>query len=170
MKVAWVSYFFLPVVVGIVLYAKGNRKGFGEAKILLVLAWLLSFGFYYAMPAKGPLYFKHELGLTDPGDGVAIAGALKQVVSNLEGGEARDTFPSGHAMIAALVILVCLRQRLWKTAIAVIPLALAVIVSTMVLRYHYVIDVVVGLALCIPMAWLGVLWNGRRHQASSIKR
>ncbi|MHC4605912.1 MAG: phosphatase PAP2 family protein [Planctomycetota bacterium] len=161
-KIAWVCYFFLPLVPGIVLYRKKNLDSFQEAKLILVLAWLVTFGCYYALPAKGPLHFQEELKLVEPSDGVAVGKTLKTAIADMEGGEARDTFPSGHAMIAALSIFLCFHNRLWKTLVLVAPIGLGIIFATVYLRYHYVVDVVVGLALCVPIAWLSVKWQWRR--------
>jgi len=165
-KITWVAYFLLPWLPGAALYLRKDPRPFRELKIMLGAAWLAAFSFYYAMPAKGPLHFKEQLGLVDPSCGVAIAGELKVVVSALEGIEARDTFPSGHAMLGALLILLCVRHRLWKTSLLVVPAAAAMVVSTIYLRYHYVVDVLAGLLFCVPIAWIGIAWN-RRHGAGA---
>ena len=156
-KVAWVMYFPIAIPPGIVLYLR-NRAAFEELKVILVMAWLVSYAIYFAMPAEGPLHYKEELGLENPSGGVIVAATLKTVVSEMEGSEARDAFPSGHCMIAALVLFACLRNRLWKTSIFVVPICLGIILSTIYLRYHYVIDVIVGLALCVPIAWASIVW------------
>lgn len=166
-KIVWVSYYFLPLLSGIALYRREDPRSFEEAKLVLVLGWLVSYAGYYLLPALGPLYFKEELGLTDPSGGVAIAGVLKGVVSGLEGAEARDTFPSGHVMIAVLVVFLSLRNRLWRVSAVAVPLGLGVAVSTITLRYHYFVDVLAGLALCVPIAWGAVAWY-RRYDEGKI--
>jgi membrane-associated phospholipid phosphatase len=157
-KWCWVSYYILPIVPMIPLYLKSPRA-FQEAKTILVATWLLSYLGYFAVPAQGPLYFKDRLGITDPSAGIAAAGALKEIVHSMEG-DARDTFPSGHTAIAAAVIVICLRNRLALGAVAV-PLAAGVIASTLVLRYHYLVDVLAGLALALLCTVVGLTWHRR---------
>jgi len=158
-KICWVSYYVLPLLPGVALYLGRKDAAFREAKAILGPAWLVSFAFYFALPARGPLYFKEELGLRDPSEGVWAAGTLKSVVGQLEGAEARDTFPSGHVLIAGLVIGISARNRLRRTLWVCLPLGIGVIASTVVLRYHYVVDVIAGLALCVPVVWMGTAWQ-----------
>ena len=79
---------------------------------------------------------------------------LKQAIHLAEGDEARDTYPSGHVTVAVVTIWFTLRHRLWLALISV-PQALAVIFSTLYLRYHYVTDVVAGLVLGVLVIFLG---------------
>jgi membrane-associated phospholipid phosphatase len=66
----------------------------------------------------------------------------------------RDAFPSGHALVTLLSMAWAWRYRLWVRWVVTILGALLV-VSTVYLRYHYVVDVLAGAVLatlCLAFA------------------
>ena len=72
-----------------------------------------------------------------------------------------DAFPSGHTAIAIIVLAMAARyQRRLFYPLLVITVSL--MISTVYLRYHYVIDVIAGVLLAV---WcLGVtFWLYREH-------
>lgn len=157
-KLLWVSYYFLALIPGIPLYLRG-RELFREAKLFAMLSFLVSYLGYFALPAQGPGYMQQEIGVGQPHfEQSKVSSTLKEAIYKMEG-EARDTFPSGHVMISAVVLVMCVRYRLWKAAWIGVPLALGVIWSTMYLRYHYLIDGVVGVALVGLIVGLGGAWH-----------
>jgi membrane-associated phospholipid phosphatase len=74
----------------------------------------------------------------------------------IDAGEANpwDCFPSGHTMltITSLIILWRWNRRWFRWLL--LP-SLLLIVSTVVLRYHWSIDVLVGALLAWPCVWVG---------------
>jgi membrane-associated phospholipid phosphatase len=158
-KILWVSYYFLALLPGIPLYRRADGAAFREAKLAFVVGYLLSFLGYLFMPALGPLHFKDALGLVDPTTGVFVAGTLKKVVTALHGTTARYAFPSGHALTTAVVIWALVRHRVTPLAWGAVPWCAGVILSTLYLRYHYLSDVVVGLALSVVACAVAVRWS-----------
>jgi len=157
-KTVWIFFYFLTLIPGIPLYLR-NREGFAEGKLLVVLCFLGSYVGYYALPAEGPGYHQQKIGVAQPDfEQSKVTSTMKDTIYRLER-EARDTFPSGHVMVAAMTIVLLLRNRLWKTCWIGIPVSLGVIWSTIYLRYHYLIDGIVGLALVALIAWLGPKWQ-----------
>jgi membrane-associated phospholipid phosphatase len=57
-------------------------------------------------------------------------------------------------MLTAVCLLLALRQSR-RLFLILLPIGLGVFVSTVYCRYHYVIDVLAGLLLALPMPWLG---------------
>jgi membrane-associated phospholipid phosphatase len=161
-EVLWFSYFVLPIILIGVLYHKRRRYDIEKAKTVLVLGWIICFVLYFVFPARGPLHFP-ELGMADPSSGVALGPGLHAIVNSVHVSVARDSFPSGHGMIASLVLCLTLRYRLRRVELFTIPLALGVIVSTLTLRYHYVVDVLAGLALSPLVFWIGTAWYQTYH-------
>jgi len=166
-KVLWISYYFLTLLPGIPLYLRNSREAFHEAKLITVLTFLVSYLGYFALPAQGPGYMQQEIGVGQPKwEESTVSPALKATIYSLEG-DARDTFPSGHVMVSAMVIFLCLRNRLWKASVVALPIALGVIWSTVYLRYHYLIDGIVGLTLVVLTTWVGSRWSRAARLVSS---
>ncbi len=65
-----------------------------------------------------------------------------------------DAFPSGHTMITVFCLLVAYRETR-KVFRAWLPVAILLIVSTIYCRFHYVVDVLAGLALAFAALPLG---------------
>jgi membrane-associated phospholipid phosphatase len=63
-------------------------------------------------------------------------------------------FPSGHTMIAAAVLIVAFR-RARRLFWFLLPVGIGLIVSTVYCRYHYLVDVLAGLALAFLTVPLG---------------
>lgn len=157
-KLLWIAYYPLPVIPGLIVILRKSREEIQEMKVLFALTWLVSYVGYFALPAQGPGYMQQEIGVAQPKwEESKVSPALKDTIYKLEG-DARDTFPSGHVMIAAMSIVACVRFRLRRAVWIVTPLALGVIWSTLYLRYHYLIDGMVGILLVAGIAWAGKWW------------
>jgi len=159
LQTAYSSYYFLPVTLGIVLYKRGDDKAFDESLFLIMLCFYLSFIGYMLMPALGPRFTMNHLQNRDL-QGLFITGPIQGLLNRLEGIK-RDAFPSGHTAIA---ITVCyLARRFEKRLFAVfLPVTLALIASTVYCRYHYVVDVIGGVALALITIILGEKYYGYR--------
>lgn len=154
MLILWVSYYAMPVIPAIELYVR-RRHAFFEAKTMILLAFVIPYVGYFAAPALGAGFFLADMGVPAPGPGLAATAPLQHVIFVLEGAEARDTYPSGHVMVAVVTLWFVLRRRLWLSWFSV-PQALGVIFSTVYLRYHYLTDVIVGVTLggaAILLGW-----------------
>jgi membrane-associated phospholipid phosphatase len=138
-SVAYVTYYLLPVVVGVALYAR-DCDAFRGFAFAVVATFLVSYAGYLLFPTLGPRTLDDSvLG------GGAVASAVRTFVRAVEGNPL-DAFPSGHTAIALVSVGWgwCLFPR-WRA-----PLALVlggIVFSTVYLSYHYVIDVVAGAAL-----------------------
>ncbi len=152
MHLAYVSYYALPLVVCGRLYARGAEKDFDVAAFTLTLTLLLSYVGYLLVPAQGPRALVAPLQ-TVPLDGVLVTGPIRRTLETLER-LTRDAFPSGHAAVA--VVAVALARRLDRRAFpAILPFGVGVVLSTVYTRYHYVVDVIAGLALAALCLALG---------------
>ncbi len=161
-KASWISYYFIALIPGVALYRRPRSQDFEETKTVFMLGWLLTFVGYFLVPAEGPGYHADKVGVAQPAWDAATSKA-KEWIYALEG-DARDTFPSGHAVVAALVIFSCLRNRAWGAAAVGIPVSLAVAVSTLYLRYHYLVDVLAGVVLAGFCALFGTWWYRRNDE------
>jgi len=92
------------------------------------------------------------------------AGFLHDLLLKMEG-RIPDAFPSGHALIAMIVLV--LSWRLHRRVFWwLLPFASGLILATMYLRYHYVVDVLAA-ALLLPMCVVFGRWLQRRREPES---
>jgi membrane-associated phospholipid phosphatase len=149
--VAYSTYYFLPIVLGAALW----RKSRPEARrfiFTLTVCFYVSYAGYFTIPAYGPrtaLADRH----TVPLNANAVARAIDRTINQLEKTKL-DAFPSGHTMITVAVLIVAWR-RARKVFWFLLPVALMLIFSTMYCRYHYVVDVLGGIALAFATVPLG---------------
>jgi membrane-associated phospholipid phosphatase len=152
MSVAYVSYFFLPARLVHTLYLKNPRREFDLAAFVLLLGWYLSFYGYLLFPAIGPRFTLAGLQSV-PLNGSFIADGVSQFI-NLAEHNNRDCMPSGHTAIALIVLPLSYRYaRLLFYLFC--PMVGALLLSTVYLRHHYVIDVVAGAGLAAGCSIIG---------------
>ncbi len=148
---AYATYYFFPIIVGVALWKK-NRETAKKFIFCLSFTFYLSYGGYFAIPAKGPrvaLAAKQSVTL----QATPVSRAISQKLDELEHTK-DDAFPSGHTMVTVFCLLVAYRQSR-KVFRAWLPIALLLIASTIYCRFHYVIDVIAGFALAfisLPVA------------------
>ena len=150
MSFCYISYYFLPVILIATLYLKNRRKEFSTAVFVLAFGYYLSFIGYILFPAIGPRYTLTNL-YTVPLQGVTfLTDFVRDVLNGLEGNK-RDCMPSGHTQIVLMVLF--LARRYEKVLFYIFfPIVCGLILSTIYLRYHYVIDLFVGAAFAIGSA------------------
>ena len=152
MILAYCSYYVLPLVFVGVLYGKGKKREFDEAAFSIVLTFYLSYIGYMLIPALGPRFALaplHNEGLK----GLILADPIMRALDFLEGVK-RDAFPSGHSAVVLVVLAYAYRYEkglYWLF----LPIVLALLFSTVYMRYHYVVDVLAGMllaALCLALS------------------
>ncbi|HKS16882.1 MAG TPA: phosphatase PAP2 family protein, partial [Planctomycetota bacterium] len=154
------SYFFLPVILGASLYRAGDLRKFREATSVLLVGWFISYLGYFLVPAVGPHLIVDGLRAPEL-DGFVWAGWFHRLLVTIEG-TIPDAFPSGHALVAILVAVLAWRLRrplFWR----LLPFAAGLVIATMYLRYHYVVDVLVSVLLVVPCVGLGIALNQVRE-------
>jgi membrane-associated phospholipid phosphatase len=146
LQLTYSTYYFLPVILGAVLWRNGWFDKFHFWVFIVMLGFFLSYLGYIAVPAIGPRFLPEIVeAQTKPLTGVWLFQPIRAMLDRAEG-ITRDCFPSGHAEMTLLVLYYARRFHR-KTFWWLLPLGTGVVVSTVYLRYHYVIDVVAG-ALC----------------------
>ena len=143
-------YFPMPlIVIGWMI----KRKKFQEveqAVFVLALCYYAAYIIYFFVPVCGPRFYLADLQ-TLPLDGYLLAEPIRNIINILEPNKL-DAFPSLHAAILLLTLLIA-RKYHRAMYLIFIPVAVGILVSLVYLRYHYVIDVLVGLLLAI-LSWI----------------
>jgi membrane-associated phospholipid phosphatase len=165
MSLAYLSYYFIPVVLITVLYLKDRMAELDRSVFILVFGYYISFISYILFPAIGPRYALTHL-YSVPLEGSFITDFVRDTLNALEHNK-RDCMPSGHTQIVLIVLY--LAHRYEKSLFYLFfPIICALILSTIYLRYHYVIDLLVGMTFAIGCMIFGPrlyqYWNveGRR--------
>jgi membrane-associated phospholipid phosphatase len=165
MSLAYVSYYFIPVIFIVVLYLKDRMMEFDRAIFILAFGYYVSFIGYILFPAIGPRFTLTHL-YSVPLEGSFLNDFVRDTLNFLEHNK-RDCMPSGHTQMVLIVLFLAHRYEKFLFYLF-FPIICALILSTVYLRYHYVIDLLIGAAFAVGCMILGPrlyqYWNvgGRR--------
>ncbi len=165
MSLAYVSYYFIPVIFVLVLYLKNRGTGLFESVFILTFGYYISFIGYILFPAVGPRYAMDHL-YSVPLEGSLVTDLVRDVLNYIEHNK-RDCMPSGHTQIVLMILFLAHRYERLLFYIF-LPIICALILSTVYLRYHYVIDLFAGVGLAIGCMIVGPLlyrwWNSESRK------
>lgn len=145
MQFAYIGYYPMAVVLGAVLFTKKDKTAFGEAIFGITLCFYLSYLGYLLIPAVGPRFTLAHLQTRDLAASPLVI-AIQETLNALENTKT-DAFPSGHTAVALMTLYYAWKFRERALVALLVPAVAGLIVSTVYLRYHYVIDVIAGIAL-----------------------
>ncbi len=161
MQIVYATNYFLPLILVLTLYLKKERIPFQKSVTVLVLGYILSYLGYFIVPAIGPIF---TIPYQVPLDGIWIRESLARWNYSLDACP-RDCFPSGHTEIPLITLWLAFRYRR-KLFYIYLPIVILLIFSTVYLRYHYVIDVIAGIALAGIVILLARGMEKRREKNS----
>ncbi|MRR07105.1 MAG: phosphatase PAP2 family protein, partial [Deltaproteobacteria bacterium] len=145
LQLAYISYYFMPLSLCLLLIAKGRFREFEKVLFGILLCFYLSYIGYLLVPAIGPRFTLSHLQ-TGGLQGSQFVEMIQDMLNALEKNKT-DAFPSGHTAVSLMCLYYAWKER-EKTLFAVlIPVVTGLLISTVYLRYHYVIDVIAGIAL-----------------------
>jgi len=102
MSLAYVSYYFIPVIFIVVLYLKDRMMEFDRAIFVLTFGYYVSFIGYILFPAIGPRFTLTHL-YSVPLEGSFLTDFVRDTLNFLEHNK-RDCMPSGHTQIVLIVL------------------------------------------------------------------
>ena len=152
LQLAYSTYYFIPVGLGVVLLFKNQRAEFNRSIFMILFCFYLSYLGYILFPALGPRFYLKHLQSTEL-QGFLFAEPLMNFLNRLEGIK-RDAFPSGHTGITLIVLFLAYKYNK-KFFRITLPIVSALIFATVYCRYHYVVDVIAGFALTLITIVLG---------------
>jgi len=145
LQFAYISYYFIPISLGVVLIARGRFGEFEEVLFGILLCFYLSYVGYLLVPAIGPRFTLSHLQTGDLQVSPFIE-TIQDALNALEKNKT-DAFPSGHTAVSLMCLYYAWKEREKKLFAVLIPLVTGLLISTVYLRYHYVIDIIAGIAL-----------------------
>jgi membrane-associated phospholipid phosphatase len=149
LQFVYATFYFLPLIPALYLYDKKEHEKLEIYIFSIVLGFCLTYLGYMSVPARSPYLIASDgrglITFPAPLEGIYITDWLRTTIHSLE--EIKwDCFPSGHVALSFITLLSAyLYAR--KTFYFLLPVVSALVFSTVYLRYHYVIDVIAGLAL-----------------------
>lgn len=143
-QIVYSTFYFLPIVLGLILFFSNRLAEFDFFIFQVVYGFYLSYLGYFIIPAIGPRFTLDHLQ-TFQLSGVWIMETIHHLLNQLENIQ-RDAFPSGHTAITVLTLFYAKKYNN-RYFYFMLPITLMMILSTVYLRYHYVIDVIAGLFL-----------------------
>lgn len=151
LQIVYASFYLLPFSLCVLVYSRDRELTFHIVAATIVIGFYISYVGYYLTPAIGPRFTLEHLQHI-PLTGLVSFECIRSML-DAAAGVVRDCCPSGHAMLSVLTVLLARRyeKRFFTPALVWTgPL----LYSTMYLRYHYLIDLIVGIAL----AWVVFLF------------
>ncbi len=146
LQLTYTAFYFCPAVLIVVLFVQRKYRALDYYLTLLAVAFYISYIGYLVVPALGPRFYLAHLQ-TRPLEGVYFFAKIQHVLNELENIQ-WDAFPSGHTAIILLVVYFAY-NHFRRFFYVMIPISLSLIFSTVYLRYHYVVDVLGGVALAV---------------------
>lgn len=171
LQLTYSSYYFLPIILGIVLWGRPSLEKFHFIVFIIVLGFFLSYLGYIAVPAIGPRFLPSIVeAQTTSLTGLLFFQPVRRMLDSVEG-ITRDCFPSGHTEMTLLVLYYA-RKFSRRTFWWLLPFGIGIVLSTVYLRYHYFVDVVAGAlaaaVIIITAKWLyRALGGSLEHDSTS---
>ena len=152
LQLAYASYFLLPFTVGIRLWVIRRRDEFDRFMLASAVAYVTCYIVFVAFPIEGPFHtLRHLQQVELTGGPVNAAVEWIERYGRVHGG----AFPSAH-MAGSVVALLAAWRAVPRLGRALLPVVMAIAAATIYGRYHYVVDVVAGVAvgtMGVMVAW-----------------
>ena len=164
LQTCYFLFYILPIMQAIELWRRRDLDRLDVFARAMAFCYFASYLAYFAMPAIGPRFTLHEFSALNtelPGlwftnwfrQIIDVGGGIAQGSINPAADVNRDCMPSGHTMLTLVNIILGFRNgSRYRWLFFVIGGSL--IISTVYLRYHYVIDVLVGIVMAFLFLWL----------------
>ncbi|MCC7537760.1 MAG: phosphatase PAP2 family protein [Deltaproteobacteria bacterium] len=170
----WFAFFYwsyFPIVaVSVLAFVCGvsDDAAFGRFSSGMLVVYCTAHLLYMVVPGHGPYrHLADELHV--PLEGGAFWSSVRAIVD--AAGAQKDIFPSLHTAAPAFIALFAFRHRRESSVLARawLPLAFAtsqIVIATMYLRWHWLIDVVAGMVLACVAVFVGERLHEkqRRHR------
>jgi membrane-associated phospholipid phosphatase len=157
-SIVYVVYFALPLMLLTVLVRRGWLDEARAAMRILLVAYYMHYAIYLVVPAVGPIR-ADEVAPEVRAQLVSAGGAVTRRVRLGIGAVERtrqDAFPSAHASVAIIIAVLARRHRVRGRALFAL-VAAAIMCGTVVLGYHYIVDVIAAL----PLSWAALKYGSQ---------
>ncbi len=148
----YVLFFLWAPLLALILYLKGDRIKFRYTMVGLILTFYLGYFGYILFPAASPDLVLAPM-FTKTLQNLPILDKLRNSFTVLPS-SVRDAFPSLHTAVTLVALFFSWKYLRWYFWF-ILPFTIGLILSTIYLRQHYVIDLIAGWGLAHLTVWLG---------------
>jgi membrane-associated phospholipid phosphatase len=167
LEIIYILYYLVIPIYGIQLYTKKRYEDFKFSVFVLYIGFYLAYILYLVFPAIGPRFYLHDfysiqnelpgLFLTEPLRAILdFAESIPAGVPNPQDYVQRDAMPSLHAEVAILLAYLAKKMKLKSFGLYLVYCIL-MLIATVYLRYHYVIDLIAGALSALVAVFIGKL-------------
>lgn len=165
LQISYACYYVILLSVFFELDLERRHTEYFLGAFLVVYGFYLSYVGYFLLPAVGPRFTLHDFNSMNsdlPGlwvsntlrDFVNAGESIPKGVSHVVEFAQRDAFPSGHTQLTLVILYIAFTNRM-KSRWVLLVIGSLLIVSTVYLRYHYVVDVLAGVVFFVFTIWSG---------------
>ena len=150
----YLAYYPAIFVPPLLLYARGNRRGYGETVAALTSVYLVCWMIFSIEPVQGPRYLWPSSAPDGP--------FRRFTVALLTAGSSRGAaFPSSHMAVSVAQAVMALR---WQPRVGVVLVVVAALVGLGAVYggFHYGIDIVAGALLGLVVSAATIALSGSR--------
>jgi membrane-associated phospholipid phosphatase len=177
LQIIYSLYYLVIPAYGIEIYIKKRYGDFQFSVFVLFIGFYTAYALYLIFPAVGPRFHLHNFYSIDSElPGLFLTKLLRVILNfgesipagavNPQDYVQRDAMPSLHAEIAILLAYLSKKLKL-KSFYFYLPYCLLMMLATVYLRYHYVIDLIAGAALALVAVWIGKLMYQKNDTAGT---
>lgn len=159
LQLIYAYYYLMIIVFGIGIYRQKKYDVFEYVLLVVFTGFFLNYLLYLIFPANGPRFHLHDfysiskelpgISLTEPIRYFLNFGeSIPPGVSNPQDFVQRDAMPSLHAGAAFLIAYLSYKVKS-KSFYFYLPYFFLMLIATVYLRYHYVVDLFAGILIAI---------------------
>jgi membrane-associated phospholipid phosphatase len=138
MYFGYFSYYLMVVGVPLYTYIKLNKQLAERLIFIVITSFLIYYAFFIIVPVAGPQFYFKNYETSVP-NGYLFGGIIKIIQFYGEGETA--AFPSSHVSIC-LMLLWFIIKNAKRMFYIMFPITVLLILSTVYLRAHYIIDII----------------------------
>lgn len=160
-SLAYMNYFFITIALTVWLLVEGRREDMRTALFGTVLCFYFGYILYVVFPAAPPrLVLAGQW--TKPLVGSWFTQAQQKLVE-ISPTSSRGAFPSLHCAITFVTLLYAWRLKRVLFWIILVP-GISLVIATVYLRHHYVVDIYAGFALATFVYWFSPRMSAAWHR------
>lgn len=179
LQIIYSLYYIIITVYGIEIYTKKRYSDFNYSVFVLFLGFYIAYILYMIFPAVGPRFYLHDFfSISNELPGIFITEPFRVIlnwgesipagVPNPQDYVQRDAMPSLHAEIVILLAYLSKKLKL-KSFYFYLPYCILMMIATIYLRYHYVVDLIGGAIAALIAILVGKYFYQINNGFASIK-